>query len=174
MAGPGFDGMAFSPPWRQAGRSTIDCMALVQPLDASDHAVVPPGVRLWRRDTPGAAADARAILAQEPLDSAPRAALLDHFIALSPQGDFVATDRVRLADAQCDADDWHFAFRIRRFESPNLEPAPGRLCLLLAVQPDGERPRRMSFAFVASRIAVGGDESPLAGFAVASLGLRLV
>ena len=162
---------SFPAPWHRSGSAAIEHQALVLALDQGDTSVVQPGVRLWRASALDA--ELAAVASSSPADTVAAGAIGDKLLALIPDGDYRATDRVRLGAVDLSAADWTFRFDVLRGFDPDGDPAPARVCVLLQVVADGQVPRSLRFDFdLRASSALPGAPQAVQR-CVSSLGLRL-
>jgi hypothetical protein len=98
----------------------------------------------------------------------PQAALRDHVLVVRTRGEFFSTDRLAVPDVRVDGDVWWIDFSVTHVESPDGEPAPRDLYVVIAINTGAARLRRLTLQFRARWRSFQGEESAMSDQAAPS------
>jgi hypothetical protein len=125
------------------------------------HGGAGEGIRFLPLPTVGDSFDPEVLFRVAPATRAPQTALRDHTIVVRARGEFFSTDRLTVSDVRVEGDAWLIHFSVTHVESPDGEPAPRDLYVVIAIDAGDARLHRLSLQFNARWRSFQGAESAM-------------
>lgn len=156
---PTLDELAQSIPAHQiAGRFGVQLLAVLRPRGEGARG----GEGGWRLQDPARPLDLEGLFARSTPPRVSLASLRERLLVARPRGEFFSLDEVSLRHARREDERLTVELLVTRPESPDGEPAPRDLFILLGIDAGVNPPRRLSLTFDGRGVDTRGNETPLA------------